>query len=219
MGALITFEGVEGVGKTTQIERSRDWLEQHFTGKIPIIITREPGGTNLGWELRRLLLETAQPNIPPTVTTELLLYAADRAQHVEEMLKPQLDRGAIVLCDRYTDSTIAYQGFGRGIDLKLIHSLNKIATGGLESDLTLWLDVEVEVGLERAKARGKQRDRIERSAIEFHQRVRKGFSQLARQNPHRIVRVDAAANVSTVQSRVRQILRKFLQDEGLGFEV
>lgn len=206
MGLLITFEGVEGAGKTTQIERSRDWLQQYFEGKIPIIITREPGGTQLGQELRCLLLETARP----TVTTELLLYAADRAQHVEEMLKPELERGAIVLCDRYTDSTIAYQGFGRGVDLKLIHTLNQIATGGLESHLTFWLDVNVEMGLQRAKKRGKPSDRMERSDLAFHQRVRQGFSQLAAQNPHRIVRIDSHPTASAVQSQIQQILRKFL---------
>lgn len=213
-GILITFEGVEGAGKSTQIERSRDWLEGYCAGKIPIVMTREPGGTLLGQELRRLLLEAANP----TVTTELLLYAADRAQHVEEMLKPELERGAIILCDRYTDSTIAYQGFGRGLDLELIRTLNKIATRGLESHLTLWLDLEVEIGLKRARSRGKQSDRIERSTLDFHQRVRQGFSQLATQNPHRIVRLDAVPNPTTIQAKIQQILKKFLSDRGLGLE-
>ncbi|MEA5470530.1 dTMP kinase [Spirulina sp. 06S082] len=212
MGLLITFEGVEGAGKTTQIERSRDWLQHHFNNKIPIITTREPGGTILGQELRRLLLAITQPTIEPTTTTELLLYAADRAQHVEEMLKPELERGAIILCDRYTDSTIAYQGFGREIDLKLINSLNKIATGGLESHLTFWLDVEVEIGLKRAKERGKQSDRLESSDLAFHQRVRQGFAQLAAQNPHRIVKIDARPSASDVQIKIQQILRKFFRE-------
>nr|WP_204104548.1 dTMP kinase [Spirulina major] len=212
MGLLITFEGVEGAGKTTQIERSRDWLQHHFNNKIPIITTREPGGTILGQELRRLLLAITQPTMQPTTTTELLLYAADRAQHVEEMLKPELERGAIILCDRYTDSTIAYQGLGRGIDLKLINSLNKIATGGLESNLTFWLDVEVEIGLKRAKERGKQSDRIESSDLAFHERVRQGFAQLAAQNPHRIVKIDARPSASDVQIKIQQILRKFFRE-------
>ncbi|MEM9541328.1 MAG: dTMP kinase [Cyanobacteria bacterium P01_E01_bin.42] len=211
-GLLIAFEGVEGAGKSTQIEQSRDWLDSYYAGKVPIVITREPGGTHLGQELRRLLLETANP----TATTELLLYAADRAQHVEEMLEPELERGAIVLCDRYTDSTIAYQGFGRGADLELIRTLNQIATRGLESHLTLWLDIEVEIGLQRAKSRGKQSDRMERSALDFHQRVRQGFSQLAAQNPHRIVRLDALPDPAIVQSNIQQILRKFLSDRGFG---
>ena len=212
MGFLITFEGIEGAGKTTQIERSRDWLQHHFNNKIPIITTREPGGTILGQELRRLLLAITQPTIQPTTTTELLLYAADRAQHVEEMLKPELERGAIILCDRYTDSTIAYQGLGRGIDLKLINSLNKIATGGLESNLTFWLDVEVEIGLKRAKERGKQSDRMESSDLAFHERVRQGFTQLAAQNPDRIVKIDARPSASDVQIKIQQILRKFFRE-------
>ncbi|MBP0016287.1 MAG: dTMP kinase [Cyanobacteria bacterium SBLK] len=211
-GILIAFEGVEGAGKSTQIERSRDWLEGYCAGKIPIVVTREPGGTLLGQELRRLLLETANP----TVTTELLLYAADRAQHVEEMLEPELEKGAIILCDRYTDSTIAYQGFGRGLDLELIRTLNQIATRGLESHLTLWLDIEVEIGLKRARARGKQSDRMERSTPDFHRRVRRGFSQLAAQNPHRIIRIDAAPNPAIVQAKIQKILKKFLSSRQLG---
>lgn len=220
-GQLIVFEGVEGAGKTTQIERSRAWLRQHLPPEIPILATREPGGTALGTGIRRLLLEEkqqqAQPNPSVAATplsdtlqsphnrTELLLYAADRAQHVEEFLKPALDRGAIILCDRYTDSTIAYQGYGRGLDLELIHQLNQIATGGLQSDLTLWLDVNVEIGLKRARQRGTS-DRMEAAELTFHERVYRGFVELAEAHRDRIVRVDANQNERSVAREIEQLL-------------
>jgi dTMP kinase len=138
---------------------------------------------------------------------ELLLYAADRAQHVEEILKPQLALGAIILCDRYTDSTVAYQGYGRGLDLALIQRLNQIATGGLESDLALWLDVDAEVGLKRARQRGTA-DRIEQADIGFHQRVQQGFTELAASNPQRIVRIDASKSEEEVHFAIQEILRQ-----------
>ncbi|MGA9378302.1 MAG: dTMP kinase, partial [Phormidium sp.] len=136
-GKLIVFEGVEGCGKTTQLRRLRDWLTESDWGQLiteqiqaePVMVTREPGGTNLGLELRRLLLEPGQERRIQE-RAELLLYAADRSQHVEELLKPNLLKGMVILCDRFTDSTIAYQGYGRGINLSLISQLNQIATNG-----------------------------------------------------------------------------------------
>lgn len=209
-GKLIVFEGVEGCGKTTQIQRSRDWLKASMTQiqpKVSIVVTREPGGTELGLGLRQLLLEErAQPMFE---RAELLLYAADRAQHVEQVLKPTLAKGGIVLCDRYTYSTIAYQGYGRGLSLSLIQQLNQIATGGLESDLTIWLDVDVEIGLSRAKARGKA-DRIEQADLEFHRRVSGGYRELATAYPELIVRVDASPSEAVVQQQIQQILHKQL---------
>ncbi len=210
-GKLIVFEGVEGCGKTTQISRSRDWLLTSgifkslgdFGNQTPVVVTREPGGTSLGSALRQLLLEGQALQIEDRA--ELLLYAADRAQHVEEFIKPLLGKGAIVLCDRYTDSTIAYQGYGRGLDLKLIEQLNQIATGGLEGDLTVWLDVDVKIGLHRARVRGKA-DRIEQAELSFHQRVQAGFAQLASLYPERIVRIDASQNEEAVQLEIREIL-------------
>jgi dTMP kinase len=140
---------------------------------------------------------------------ELLLYAADRAQHVEQVLKPTLAKGGIVLCDRYTYSTIAYQGYGRGLSLSLIQQLNQIATGGLESDLAIWLDVDVEIGLSRAKARGKA-DRMEQADLDFHRRVSRGYRELATANPERIVRVDASPSEAIVQQQIQQILHNHL---------
>ena len=146
-GRFIVFEGVEGCGKTSQMQLCAEWLQSLG---ISVVLTREPGGTELGLDLRRLLLQKAEDK-PIAEGTELLLYAADRAQHVAQELKPKLAQGKYILCDRYVDSTIAYQGYGRNLDMNLIHQLNDIATGGLTSDITIWLDGEVEVGLARKR--------------------------------------------------------------------
>ncbi|VXD13928.1 dTMP kinase [Planktothrix paucivesiculata] len=201
-GKLIVFEGVEGAGKTTQMQR----IQARLQGLIdtPIVITREPGGTLLGQELRRLLLEY-QGEEPIQNRAELLMYAADRAQHVQGFLKPLLYQGNIVLCDRYTDSTVAYQGYGRGLDLSLIDQLNQIATQGLESDLTLWLDVDVEMGLARTRTRGKM-DRMEQANLEFHQRVQQGFKQLAQTHPDRIIPINGMLNLDVVTETIQSIL-------------
>ncbi|NEO62302.1 MAG: dTMP kinase [Moorea sp. SIO4G2] len=215
-GKLIVFEGVEGGGKTTQLQRCSNWLRagglQDCLGNVclgnqtmPVVVTREPGGTLLGAKVRQLLLDRDSSPIHPRA--ELLLYAADRAEHVEELIKPQLVNGAIILCDRYTDSTIAYQGYGRGIDLKLIEDLNQIATGGLKSDLTLWLDIDAEIGLERARQRGTV-DRMEQADLAFHRRVQQGFQELYQQNPDRIVRVDASYSEEEVHNSIQKILRE-----------
>ncbi len=203
-GQLIVFEGGEGAGKTTQIQLLIPWLKASLGEKVPIFVTREPGGTLLGSKIRELLLNTDKDQIQNL--TELLLYAADRAQHVEEYLKPHLTQGAIVICDRYCDSTIAYQGYGRGFDLKLIQQLNQIATGGLESDLTFWLDVEIETGLKRVKSRGKC-DRLEQADLSFHQRVREGFEALAKTYPHRIITLNGNKSEEEVQQEIRTILK------------
>ncbi len=205
-GKLIVFEGGEGAGKTTQIENVYRWLQSCLQVSYTVKITREPGGTALGQEIRTLLLG----NHTPSDRAELLLYAADRAQHVTQDLKPALTQGCIVLCDRYTDSTIAYQGYGRGIDLQLIAQLNEIATQGLESDLTLWLDVPAEIGLLRAQNRGK-RDRIEQADLAFHQRVRQGFKFLAQQHPQRLHHIDAQPPESQVHQQICSVLKPVLQ--------
>ncbi|HEY9860649.1 MAG TPA: dTMP kinase [Candidatus Obscuribacterales bacterium] len=215
-GRLIVFEGVEGSGKTTQMLRSQTWLSESQWFQAlkaqnlapPVLVTREPGGTELGLELRQLLLgyqgqETIQDR------AELLLYAADRAQHVDGYLKPQLAQGAVILCDRYTDSTITYQGYGRGLDLALIDQLNQAATGGLVSDLTLWLDVDAEVGLARMRQRG-QADRIEQADLAFHQRVQQGFQSLHQQYPERMIRIDASQSEQAVTQQIQQVLSQRL---------
>jgi dTMP kinase len=207
-GKLIVFEGVEGCGKTSQIQLCCQWLESLG---ISVVVTREPGGTELGLDLRRLLLEKSEDK-PVGEVTELLLYAADRSQHVEQELKPNLAVGKYVLCDRYTDSTIAYQGYGRGLNMDLINQLNYIATGGLESDLTIWLDVDVEVGLSR-KSKDvtlQSLDRIEQETIAFHRRVQQGYASLAASHPSRIVRVDGSLSKQAVQQVIQEILRSHL---------
>ncbi|AFY31903.1 dTMP kinase [Calothrix sp. PCC 7507] len=201
-GKLIVFEGVEGCGKTSQMQLCQEWLQSLG---ISVVVTREPGGTELGLHLRRLLLENAE-NQPIAELTELLLYAADRAQHVEQELKPYLAAGKYVLCDRYTDSTIAYQGYGRGLNMSIINHLNQIATSGMTSDLTIWLDVDVEVGLARKRSVGEGLDRIEQEAIAFHHRVQQGYSELAASSPNRIVRVDGNSSKEAVQKVIQGIL-------------
>lgn len=215
-GKLIVFEGVEGCGKTTQLRRLRDWLTESGWGQFlrdqiqaePVMVTREPGGTNLGLELRRLLLEPGKETAIQQ-RTELLLYAADRAQHVEELLKPNLSKGVVILCDRFTDSTIAYQGYGRGINLSLISQLNQIATNGLESDLTIWLDIDVEIGLARKRKQGEI-TLMEQADLSFHRRVQKGFTELAKAHPQRIVRVDANQNQESIAQQIQKILNEKL---------
>ncbi len=215
-GKLIVFEGVEGCGKTTQLRRLEQWLvasgwrsllqEKGYIQQL--LVTREPGGTELGVNIRQLLL--AQPTTEPMQSrAELLLYAADRAQHVDGYLRPHLQQGALILCDRYTDSTIAYQGYGRGLDLHLIDQLNHTATAGLESDLTLWLDLDVETGLARTRQRGMI-DRMEQADLSFHQSVQQGFVTLAQRYPQRIVRIDAAGAEPDVAKQIQAVMSQRL---------
>lgn len=217
-GKLIVFEGVEGCGKTTQLRQLQQWLRD--SGWLlrlkaagvyqQVVVTREPGGTELGLGLRRLLLEV-RPHLSIHERAELFLYAADRAQHVEELLLPQLARGAIVLCDRYTDSTIAYQGYGRGLNVSLIEQLNQIATSGLEGDLTLWLDLDPAVGLAR-KQQQKEITRMEQVDLAFHQRVQEGFTTLAKTHPHRIARIDASLSQESVAQQIQFIVQERLSE-------
>jgi dTMP kinase len=202
-GKFIVFEGVEGAGKTTQIQQTASWLQSRCDKDTSVVITREPGGTKLGQQIRQILLE--DPTSWVSNRTELLLYGADRAQHVESLIRPHLDRGDIVLCDRFTDSTIAYQGYGRGFDRAEIDRVNQLATGGLQSDLTFWLDLDVTIGLQRVLSRGKP-DRMELATLDFHQRVRQGYQELANIYPNRIVRVDADRSEAAIQIEIQAAL-------------
>jgi len=209
IGKFIVFEGVEGAGKTTQLEALHQWLLAGVQMRVSdrlVVKTREPGGTSLGSGLRQLLLShSSEESIHDR--TELLLYAADRAQHVESFLKPYLTKQAIILCDRYTDSTIAYQGYGRGLDLSLIEQVNQLATNGLTSDLTIWLDLDATLGLSRVQRRGKA-DRIEQATLAFHQRVQAGYRRLAEQYPDRIVRIDASLDAAEIAQQIREVWRQ-----------
>lgn len=205
---FITFEGGDGTGKTTQLKA----LESHLRDKgRSCISTREPGGTSLGKLIRQVLLEVGkQPIASPT---ELFLYLADRAQHVQEVILPAIDGGKIVLCDRYTDSTLAYQGYGRGIDLDLLRQLNEFANRGVKPDLTLLLDCPVELGLSRTaqrqpitdSARGRE-DRFEREKVEFHEKVRAGFLAMANAEPERFRIIDASLSVEQVSFEIQNVI-------------
>jgi dTMP kinase len=201
-GLFITFEGVEGSGKTTQIQKLSAWLAAE--GR-EVIDSRDPGGTAIGNQIRQILLDPA--NTAMSARTELLLYAADRAQHVAEKLKPAVEAGKVVLCDRYVHSTVAYQGYGRGLPFKDIHWLNGYASQGLWPDLVILLDLDPAAGLQRAKAVGHP-DRLEAEALQFHERVRQGFLELAGMETERFVILDAAAPVDDVASAIREQVAK-----------
>ena len=196
-GLFVAFEGGEGVGKSTQIARAAAWLRELGHD---VVETREPGGTSLGKELRRLVLD---PDGHVTPRAEALLYAADRAQHVDTVIRPALDAGAVVLTDRFVDSTLAYQGAGRGLgDARVITGW---ATGGLLPDLTVLLDLDPAVGLQRAGARAAP-DRLESASLAFHQAVREGFRTLAAEAPDRYVVLDASGGVDDIAVRIKDAI-------------
>ncbi|MCX5770219.1 MAG: dTMP kinase [Candidatus Hydrogenedentes bacterium] len=195
-GFFITFEGVEGCGKSTQVRRLQERLVR--LGR-DVVVTREPGGTPVAEAIRSILLDCAHAGMRPM--TELLLYAAARAQHVAEVIAPALDAGKTVLCDRFADSTTAYQGAGRGVEPETVAVAHRLATGGVWPDITIVLDVPVELGLARANASCGP-DRIEQESIEFHRRVREGFLALARQDPRRVLVIDGTGSEDEVADEV-----------------
>jgi len=197
-GIFITLEGVEGSGKTTQAAILADELRRR--GRR-VTLTREPGGTRAGEAIRAIFLD---PAVSLGVASELLLVLADRAQHVREKLRPALEAGEIVISDRYSDSTTAYQGYGRGFDLKLVGELNRLASDGIRPALTIVLDCPVEVGLKRTRARNDVRgyDRFEGEQAEFHRRVREGFATIARAEPDRVTVIDSTRELATVSTEV-----------------
>jgi dTMP kinase len=210
MVRFITFEGGDGSGKTTQIKVLESYLRDRGREYIS---TREPGGTSLGKMLRQVLLQVGEQEIAPS--TELFLYLADRAQHVSEVIAPAIAVGKIVLCDRFTDSTLAYQGYGRGIDLNQLKRFNDVADQGMRPDLTFLLDCPVAQGLARTARRpvrtGQPReDRFEREEMEFHEKVRRGFIEMARQEPERFRVIDAARSEQEVTAEVRRIIDREL---------
>jgi dTMP kinase len=192
---FVTFEGIEGCGKSTQARLFRDALGGNA------VLTREPGGTELGRRVRSLVLDHVDD--PPSTRTELLLFFADRAHHVAQVIRPALERGIAVVCDRYVDSTLAYQGYGRGVPLADIRALAAIATGGLVPDLTVLLDIPVALGLSRAALRTGGHDRLESEAVAFHERVRAGYLEMAAAEPQRYVLIDGAGTPGEVAVRVR----------------
>ena len=199
---FVTFEGIEGCGKTTQIERLTDTLKRQG---IPLITTFEPGGTRIGNDIRQILLDARNEDLSPLA--ELILCAADRAQHMEEVIKPALDRGEWVICDRFVDATLAYQGAARAQDMGLIQVLNERTTRGISPDMTFLLDCPVEMGLERAIKRNETpshqgQDRFERETLSFHSKVRKGYLDLANDNKERFVIIDASLSEDEMEKEI-----------------
>lgn len=203
-GKFLTIEGTEGVGKSTNLAFVRTWLEARG---IDVVVTREPGGTPLAEEIRGLLLSKRDESFDETA--ELLMVFAARAQHLARVITPALARGAWVLSDRFTDATYAYQGGGRGLNKKTIEQLEELVQGELRPDLTLILDIDVEVGLNRARQRGEL-DRFESEAIVFFERVRAAYRQRAESSPGRYALVDAGKTLEEVQIEIDQVLTRLL---------
>ena len=205
---FVSFEGGDGTGKSTQIRALESYLIRRGRS---CVVTCEPGGTSLGKLIRQVLLEVGDHEIAPS--TELFLYLADRAQHVSQVIRPAIESGQMVLCDRFTDSTVAYQGYGRGIDIKTLRQFNEIADGGVRPDLTFLLDCPVALGLARTNQRrsvaGQARlDRFEREKIEFHEKIRAGFLTMACAEPARFRVIDAAQAVEEVTRDIQKIVDK-----------
>jgi len=204
---FITFEGIEGSGKTTQIRLLLAWLKERTP---QVLLTREPGGTAIGEQIRTILLNP--DNTAMTPEAEILLFSAARAQIVREVIRPRLEEGWIVICDRFADSTLAYQGFGHGLPLDDLRHITAFATGGLWPDLTIYLDLDVEIGLQRKAATPEEWNRMEAQAIDFHRRVREGYLHLAKQEPDRWLVLDATQPVEVIQARIRARVSALLGD-------
>jgi dTMP kinase len=211
LSLFISFEGVEGSGKTSQIQRLKKYLTQKG---IPCKVTREPGGCPIGEKVRKILLNPDHREMVPA--TELFLYEAARAQHVKEVLKPFLKETGIILCDRFCDATLAYQGYGRRIDLKWIERLNRLSSQGIKPDITFLLDCPSDVGLNRALQRNRTlkqeiEERFEREEIQFHRRVRKGYLAIARKEPHRVKVIDTREGEEKVFEKIRKIVDNLIK--------
>lgn len=207
-GIFITFEGIEGSGKSTQIELLSKELERKG---LQVIKTQEPGGTKIGAMIRKILLDPKNKVIDPM--TELMLYGASRAQHIKEVILPAIEEGKIVLCDRFSDATIAYQGYGRGLSLNIIKGLDTLITGGLRPSLTILLDLDPEKGLLRAKKRIEENSslkegRIEQEGFSFHKRVREGYLKIAEEEPERIKVIGADGSREEVHRKIIEIVEE-----------
>lgn len=200
-GLFITFEGIDGCGKTTQIELLKEELEKKG---YTVLLTREPGAKGLGEKFREILL-----NYDGEVSSncESFLFLADRAQHIDTIIKPAINNGTIVLCDRHTDSTVAYQGYGRELDLEQIYQLNKIATNGIVPDITFILDIDIETSLQRI---GKGRDRMENAGREFFERVRNGYIEISKQEPERVKLLNGKSPIEEIQNTISNYIEKLI---------
>lgn len=202
-GLFITFEGADGSGKTTQLNKIKEMLEEKG---FDVVVTREPGALDIGQKIRNILLHHEGV---VSDRCEMFLFLADRSQHVETFIKPLLKEGKIVLCDRHIDSTIAYQGYGRGQDIKLLKDLNAIAVNGLNPDLTLLFDVSTETAQTRV---GNEKDRMESAGIEFHKKVRNGYLSLQKENSDRIKIIDANKSIEEVFENTKNIVLQLIEE-------
>ncbi len=207
MGFFITFEGPEGSGKSTQARLLAEWLRDRG---VDVLLTREPGGTPVGDRIRSILLDPRLDHLSPEA--EVLLFSASRAQHVRTLIRPALEAGRVVICDRYADSTYAYQGYGRGLPLEDLQAITRFATGGLKPDLTLLIDVPVEIGLRRKRGGSGKDDwnRMEQERLAYHRRVREGYLKLAEQEPQRWVVLDGRTPLHELQEHIRALITQRL---------
>ena len=207
-GLFITLEGGDGAGKSTQIRN----IERFFTEKgLVVVHTREPGGTPISEKLRDILLDN--DNSEMFAETEMLIYAASRAQHVRELVIPALERGEIVICDRFVDSSVAYQAYGRELG-DMVSEVNRHATGGLRPDITFWLDIDPAAGRARA-ARAGELDRLELEKLDFHYRVYEGYKKIAENEPDRVRRIDASDTVENICSNIYECLEELCREKGI----
>lgn len=210
-GRFVTFEGIEGSGKTTQINLLSHWLSQK---KVPFVCTREPGGTEIGTRIRKILLSEQTSGLYPL--SETLLYLADRFQHVSEVIRPQLEQGNLVLCDRYHDSTVAYQGYARKIPLSLLQHIWKESGFALEADLTLLFDIDPVIGIRRSMQKLQKEhldeSRFEKETLRFHTAVREGFLAIARENPERVTVLNANGSIEAVHEQVIRVVEARLKN-------
>ncbi|HET6490372.1 MAG TPA: dTMP kinase [Syntrophales bacterium] len=210
-GWFISFEGVEGSGKTTQIRLAGQFLQNKG---YPVVMTQEPGGTPLGDRIREILLNRGGFDI--SGNAEVFLFAAARAQHTDSVILPALEKGEVVLCDRFSDATVAYQAYGRGLPLEAVREVCRLASRGISPHLTLLFDLPVETGLERAFRRiasrdeDRREDRFEREHLDFHRRIREGYLSIAREEPHRVKVIDASRDIDSTRREVGFILSSFL---------
>ena len=210
-GIFITFEGPEGAGKTTVIRKLEAELKERG---IDAILTREPGGIQISEDIRSIILDPK--NTAMDSRTEALLYAAARRQHLIEKVVPALERGAVVLCDRFIDSSLAYQGHARGLGIEEVWTINQFAIQSLMPDATIYLDIDPEAGLKRIQAHnGREVNRLDLEAVEFHQKVREGYQLLLERFPERIISIDAAGTLEEVSDKARAIVKELLQKRGI----
>jgi len=211
-GIFITIEGIEGCGKSTQVRILKNYLEKKG---LDVLLTREPGGTEIGNQIRKVLLDKRNKKIVPC--SELFLYAASRVQHVEEVILPALQEGKTVVCDRFSDATTAYQGYGRGLNRNIVSVINRFSTKGLIPDLTIILDLPQEIGLKRARTRNREKGlsmkegRFEEESLLFHKKVRQGYLRIRKSEPKRVKVINAGHDIKKVNSQISKEVDKLLQ--------